>query len=111
MEFEKRTGIKTEFKANAVDLKLPEVQAIGLFRIYQESLTNVARHSNSKTVISSLLVNKDSVELIIKDKGKGFDKSALDTSKTLGLLGMKERILLMNGQYKIESKAISLFYD
>ena len=84
-------------------MKLPEVKAIGLFRIFQESLTNVARHSKSKSVSSSLLVKKDSVELIIKDKGKGFDKAALDTSKTLGLLGMKERTLLMNGHYEIKS--------
>ena len=103
MEFEKRTGIKTEFKARSVELKLPEVQAIGLFRIFQESLTNVARHSNSKTVSSSLHVKKKSVELTIKDKGKGFEKSALASSKKLGLLGMKERTLLMNGNCEILS--------
>jgi len=76
---------------------------IGLFRILQESLTNVARHSQAQKVNVGLEKNNGHIILKITDNGKGFDTSRT-TRKTLGLLGMKERTEMMGGEYQISSK-------
>jgi signal transduction histidine kinase len=104
-EFERKTKIKTSFQANVKELNLPPDHTNTLFRIFQESLTNVARHSEARNVHSSLLLQHESVILKIADDGNGFDTSILKTKKTLGLLGMKERINLINGSFEITSTA------
>jgi PAS domain S-box-containing protein len=104
-EFERRTKIKTSFQANVKELNLPPDHTNTLFRIFQESLTNVVRHSEANNVHSSLLLQHESVILTISDDGKGFDTGVLKTTKTLGFLGMKERINLINGSFEITSTA------
>ena len=79
---------------------MPNSLKIGLFRIFQESLTNVARHSGAKKVIVRLEQKDKKLILIIKDNGEGFDDKKA-AKQTLGLLGMKERTLMMGGQYSI----------
>jgi len=103
-EFEKRSGIKVYFKGELEEIKLlPEV-AIALFRIYQELLTNVARHANAREVRSSLYTGNGQLQLSVSDNGRGFDMENKANKKTLGLLGIKERTLLMGGRYEIKSK-------
>lgn len=102
-DFEKRTQIKTKFQSDLSELNLPPDRAIGLFRIFQESLTNVARHAEAKQVKGTLQLKEGTVYLTISDDGKGFDKKTVDSNKSLGLLGMRERTLLMNGDYIIDS--------
>jgi len=102
-EFEKRSKIKSEFITDIDELNLPPDFTIGIFRIFQESLTNVARHAQATCVKSSLLINKQEIILKISDNGNGFDVSTIGKGKTLGLIGMKERTLLMNGTYTITS--------
>ena len=104
IEFEKRSGIACSFTAPAQHLQVPTAIAIGLFRIYQESLTNVARHAQAKNVFSQLELNNNQLLLKITDNGKGFDSSNIGHKKTLGLLGMKERTLMMGGSYEITSE-------
>ncbi|MBK5270591.1 MAG: PAS domain S-box protein, partial [Bacteroidia bacterium] len=102
-EFEKRSGVKTEFKEMYPDLALPDTIKTGLFRIVQESLTNVGRYAKAKKVIVTLDYTGHQVELIIKDDGIGFEKEKIATKRTLGLLGMKERTEMMGGAYEINS--------
>lgn len=102
-EFGKRVDIKSEFKTDIVELDIPPEYTIAIFRIFQESLTNVARHAGATTVRSTMYVSDGSINLKIVDDGKGFDISNIDSKKTLGLIGMKERTLLMNGSYDINS--------
>ena len=103
-EFEKRTGIK-------ITLDLPEALEsissktnIALFRIYQESFTNVARHSGAANVFCSLTKTGNDLLLTITDDGKGFDISATGQQHSLGLLGMKERSVMIGGKYEITSQ-------
>ena len=72
-EFEKRFKIKIDFKSSVEELKAMPNVATGLFRMYQESLTNVARHSHARNVDATLDVSADEIRLSIKDDGKGFD--------------------------------------
>jgi len=102
-EFENRSGIKIKFESN-VSL-LPAVPSVvtSLFRIYQEALTNVGRHANANHVVSRLQLTQDEITLTIKDDGQGFDMQTLAHKKTLGILGMKERTLMMKGHFEITS--------
>ena len=69
----------------------------------QEALTNIARHANAKTVFSKLQWENGLVILTIADDGAGFDMQTLAIKKTLGLLGMKERTLMMGGRFEINN--------
>ena len=75
--------------------------ATAVFRIFQESLTNVLRHSKATEVISFFRMEDDVVTLFIEDNGIGFKDYEIKNKKTLGLLGMQERIQLINGTYEI----------
>lgn len=99
-EFEKRSGILKELYIPETEILLPDSLKIGIFRIFQESLTNVARHSDATKVIVSLIQDQKQLILTIKDNGKGFEEKE-SAKKTLGLLGMKERSQMMGGQYSI----------
>ncbi len=102
-EFEKRTGIKTHFSASCGDLTLTNNVKTGLFRIYQESLTNVARHAKAKNVMITAELDAANLVLRITDDGKGFQPEILKEKQTLGILGMKERSAMMQGFYEIKS--------
>jgi PAS domain S-box-containing protein len=103
-EFEKRAEIKSKFTSNVTSINVPTELATGVFRIYQESLTNVLRHSEA-TLVKAALQIKDAILILkITDNGKGFNASEIKNKKTLGLLGMKERTMLMGGSYEINSK-------
>lgn len=102
-EFEKRSGIKTEFVNLSGNINIPGTLATGLFRIYQESLTNVARHAEASKIFSSLEIKGNNLQLKISDNGKGFVLNEIGSKKTLGLFGMKERTMVMGGQYEIKT--------
>ncbi|HLG39734.1 MAG TPA: HAMP domain-containing protein [Chitinophagaceae bacterium] len=103
-EFEKRYGIKVEFQSQLDQLDVSTVVATGLFRMYQESLTNVARHAEAKKVSANLEATKDKICFSISDDGKGFDMNTAGSAKTLGLLGMKERAVVIGGNLEINSE-------
>lgn len=100
-EFEKRSGITALFHTGIPEMNFPPEMAIGLFRICQESLTNVARHARAKNVCLTLDCLNGRVILTITDDGVGLDPQKAGNKKTLGLLGMKERALMMGGELEI----------
>lgn len=102
-EFEKRFGIQVKFRIQAGDYKLPNNISITLFRIFQEGLTNIARHSEATGVSVSLKIEQDHLLLTIQDNGKGFVVHDIVNKKTLGILGMRERISLIKGAFSLES--------
>lgn len=102
-EFENRSGIKVHFQSNISEIALPTHLATGLFRIYQEALTNVGRHSGAGHVYSNLEKGEGFATLTITDDGKGFDASSIGSRKTLGIMGMKERTMMLGGEYAISS--------
>ncbi|HEX9509237.1 MAG TPA: MEDS domain-containing protein [Puia sp.] len=102
-EFEKRSGIKIIFDEHREELKIPDSIKNGLFRIFQESLTNISRHANATKVIVSLDQKDQQLILRIEDNGQGFEKEKITAKKTLGILGMRERCQMMGGDYEIRS--------
>lgn len=82
----------------------PELE-ISVYRIVQESLTNVIRHAKTKRVKIDLSLQKEKIILMIKDEGKGFDvERALALNESSGILGMKERAELLGGTLLLETK-------
>src|SRR5260221_1190691 len=102
-EFEQRSGIKTSLSVPGVERQLPDSIRTGLFRIFQESLTNVVKHAHANHVRVNLQHTGDKIILSIEDDGKGYDKKKATGKRTLGILGMRERTLMMGGEYEINS--------
>lgn len=102
-EFQKRFGIPVHFTSDVEELNIDPAIATGLFRTYQESLTNVARHAAASKVTSSLELTEEKIILTIADDGKGFDTSQTQKRRSLGLLGMKERVAMIAGTLEIKS--------
>ena len=100
-EFGSRSGISTHFQSSLPELNFDPRASIGLFRICQESLTNVARHSGAKNVWITLDCIGDNLHLAILDDGKGLNR--IIRTNTLGLLGMEERAMMMGGSLEIKN--------
>jgi signal transduction histidine kinase len=101
-EFEARTGIKCELNLEEIRIKNPQKNT-GIYRILQESLTNIARHSEAKNVIVRLKQIKEDINLVIRDDGIGIPEEKMESNSSLGLIGIRERIKQFNGRIDIES--------
>jgi PAS domain S-box-containing protein len=102
-EFMNRTGIKVTFTSGIKNIHLQKAIPTALFRIVQEALTNVARHSRATEVNCTLEEGNDELLLWIRDNGQGFSLENQE-QKTLGLLGMRERVSILKGEYHIKSE-------
>ena len=100
--FEARTQIPCLVQVPDNLPSLPDATAIGLFRILQESLTNVMRHAEAHTVELSLTLSDGVLCMRIADDGKGFDQRA-ERPASFGLVGMRERVLIMGGQLHLDT--------
>jgi PAS domain S-box-containing protein len=102
-EFQERTGIECVVQELNEELTLTRDQDTGLFRIFQETLTNVARHANATRVDIQLKVEGETLKLSVRDNGRGIQKVAQAGIPSLGVLGMRERASLLGGKLLIAS--------
>lgn len=102
-EFRKRTGIACIFKPFNVT-RVDDIVATAAYRIAQEALTNVARHSFATQVQITLKEEKGILTLAVVDNGRGFNTRKIEESECLGLAGMRERAGLIGGALEIQSK-------
>jgi signal transduction histidine kinase len=100
-EFEHRTGTKCRLNLLQEDIEIGRERATALFRILQETLTNVARHAHATQVDVELANEHGSLILEVHDNGKGISQEQRSSGKSLGILGMRERVLLLGGQLAI----------
>jgi signal transduction histidine kinase len=98
--FSQRTGIPVEYESNFAG-RLPDETETHLFRIGQEALTNVARHSGATRVSMSLEAGADSVALSIQDNGHGLPAGLETGHNGLGLIGMRARARSAGGEMRI----------
>ncbi len=103
-QFTEVAGVPLKFISSEIKLILPEQIANCLFRLYQESLTNIARHALANKVVTSIYIQDNCIILTVKDDGKGFDIKILQHSKSFGILGMKERVLALKGKFELVSE-------
>ena len=102
-KFTANTGVPIEFNETKLPVKVAEEIAMCIFRIYQESLTNITRYANAKNVFVSLNTTGDNLALTIRDNGKGFNTNVLKNKKSFGILGMTERVIALNGHFELTS--------
>ncbi len=104
--FGERTGLRVRFRGSDGVEKLSGEQKTVLFRVAQESLTNVAKHAEATQVAVTLRTTKEAVRMLVEDDGKSFQvdgQLSATGGKRLGLLGMRERVRLVNGRFDIKS--------
>jgi len=102
-EFAKHHNTACELKVTTPDIALDDARAVVVFRILQESLTNVARYAQASDVVITLGLDAHELGLQVRDNGRGFDMAAVAARHTLGLLGMRERALALSGHLDIIS--------
>ncbi|RMF02752.1 MAG: HAMP domain-containing protein [Chloroflexi bacterium] len=103
-EYQRRFNLRVDCRAVGFEgRRLPATVETALYRIVQESLTNVARHSGAKYASVTLERTDQYVRAIVEDNGDGFDASQARAERKLGLYGMEERAVLIGGNLRIES--------
>lgn len=101
-EFQQRTGIACLAELPPDDIALDAPRATALFRVFQESLTNVARHAQASRVVVSLNRQRDLLLLEVRDNGCGISRRAIAGPTSYGILGMRERVELLHGTFQID---------
>ena len=102
-EFQARTGTTCRVRLPESDIAMDSERATAVFRIFQETLTNIARHANATEVDVILARSNEDLSLEVRDNGKGIADAKLLESQSLGILGMRERALLLGGEFAISS--------
>lgn len=102
-EFQNRSGIKCKINLSEDSVDLNNNASLTVFRIFQEALTNIARHSKADSVDITIKSTTKDFYLSIYDNGEGIPKNKLDASTSIGIIGMKERADIVGGHVKINT--------
>jgi signal transduction histidine kinase len=104
--YSKRTGIRAHLTHEGLDGRLPGDVEVCVYRIVQEALTNVARHSGSPSCAVFVARRGDQVRVVIEDQGRGLVAAARvsEPRRGLGLIGMRERAQALDGRFSIENR-------
>lgn len=100
-EFERKTNIPCLLKSNVEDLELNSESSTAVFRIFQETLTNITRHANASCVKVNLNSSNKRILMRVEDNGKGIDLNKIENGTSLGVLGMRERTRSIGGKLNI----------
>lgn len=101
-EFQKRARIRCKLTFSDGDIQFDKDRATAIFRILQESLTNVARHSKASKVSVEVKREPDTMVLKMEDNGKGIDEEKVNDPHSFGLMGIQERVLYLKGKVTIK---------
>lgn len=105
-EFSRQYGIEAAFIHSGMSLRLPAEVALCLFRVVQEGLQNIAKHSGALSCRVEIRGSREGVQLCISDSGIGFDPAQLRLKPGLGFVSMRERLRLVGGQITVESQPL-----
>jgi PAS domain S-box-containing protein len=100
-EFQRRAGVETYWASNADEVALEGNAAAAVFRVFQESLTNIARHAQATRVSVTVTVSDGVLAFEVADNGHGITPQQLRSATSLGLAGMRERLRLLEGELQI----------
>lgn len=104
-EFSKRTNIGCEILSEPKDMVLPQGLSTAIFRIFQETLTNITRHANATKVEIILKRNQGRVEMRVCDNGRGIEAQEILAPKSFGIIGMRERVHYLGGNFSISGSS------
>ncbi len=94
---------KIEFATIGKETRLPSKYEVALFRLVQESVQNALKHAEASNIAVKVELRRDQIIVLVKDNGKGFDKNQ-KKEESFGLIGMRERVQLLDGEITIDSK-------
>lgn len=97
-EFRNRTGIQCKVMSDPEEIALSQALSTAVFRIFQEALTNIARHANATKVEVNLKKKSGKIELMVCDNGKGIAEKEITDARSFGLIGMRERVHSFRGE-------------
>ncbi|HEX6065785.1 MAG TPA: response regulator [Longimicrobiales bacterium] len=103
-DFQVRSGIRCSVQIPADGPSLDQARSTAMFRIFQELLTNVARHAHATRVDVCMGEEQGEIWLRVQDNGKGIGEAKINSSKSLGFLGMRERVLPFDGRIEIQGQ-------
>ena len=101
--FAEQSEIRVDFHSALGEMRLPTEVESTLYRVVQESLTNIVKHADAHNISVSLSRRESTVAAVIEDDGAGFDQRAV-RAESVGLIGMRERMALVDGRLEIESR-------
>jgi signal transduction histidine kinase len=101
-----KAGIQPIVRANGLDSRLPQQLEVALYRLVQEAVANVIKHSYARQCTVSLTGSNGAVETVVEDDGRGFDPDKISRAgeEHLGIVGMQERVRSLGGQFAIDSQ-------
>jgi signal transduction histidine kinase len=103
-QFQAQTGITCEVTADIDDAVLEQELNTAFFRIFQEALTNIIRHAHATKVEVRLRQTASEIVLEVKDNGRGISEAQIHNTKSIGLLGIRERAALLGGTVHIKGQ-------
>ncbi len=103
LAFKARSGLRCHVRSNKASTALSAEQQTAIFRIFQEAITNVARHAHASAVTVTL-IERETFELRIRDNGRGISDTQAADARAIGLIGMRERAALVGGVFQIEGR-------
>ena len=101
-QFQERTGIVCKLSMNREEFEIGDMLATAIFRVIQESMTNVLRHAGASELLVAIEEDEREIRIRVQDNGQGFQNGA--SKKTFGLLGMRERVKMLGGSIEITSQ-------
>jgi signal transduction histidine kinase len=104
-DYQMKTGIHFDHSGVDTEITLDQPKSITLFRVFQETLTNIFRHAKASEITIQLFQKNSFVVMQVRDNGIGIPADKIRSPKSMGLLGIRERLLAWNGTVNIESQA------
>ncbi len=103
-QLKRMEGVDVQLALPDGSVDIPQNVAICIYRVAQESIRNVVRHSGTKRVAIALLTDEHRVTLVVRDSGRGFDQERARANGGLGLISIEERVRLLNGRVDLRSR-------
>ncbi len=100
-DFQNRTGVRCDVQSNLREVLLDQNLSTTLFRIFQETLTNIIRHAGATQVEVNLRQVDRTVRMDVRDNGRGITREDINNTTSMGILGMRERAMLLGGTFRI----------
>jgi signal transduction histidine kinase len=104
LDLDEETDLFVSVEIDDVNTCFNETESLNLYRFIQESVNNVLKHANAKTLIVDIVKQSDGIKVLIKDNGQGFEVSKMSNQNSLGLKTMAERVSMLKGHLSIKSK-------
>ena len=104
-EIERSGALAVQYQSIGLEnLELPQIKAIGIYRMVQELMNNILKHAAAKTAIVQLSKREDMISITVEDDGKGFDKNILQNTKGMGWNNIENRVDFFKGKYDVNTE-------